>query len=152
MIFESVKFADLTRDLAPYPVRHICFTPRKRDHANVRQVVCRRQFTEDLSSVFWVCGQEPKSDEIMSFTTAHGLRKLKYCLLRFLLKTPKRLHEKCPHTVGDVVLFEKGIPVNFVVNQVSEIEDGITLRGVEDAISRRAQLFKRFHRQLPFGK
>lgn len=95
--------------------------------------------------MFWVCGQEPKSDEIMSFTTAHGLREFEYCLLRFLLKTPKCLHKQSSHTVCYVILFEKGLPVDFVVNQVSEIKDGISLRGIEDAISRCAQLFKRFH-------
>jgi hypothetical protein len=89
--------------------------------------------------------QHAQTDEIVSLTATHSLRELEYRLLRFLLKTPKRLHEKCPHTVGDVVLFEKGLPVDFVVNQVDEIKNRIPLGSVEDAFSRCAELLEGFH-------
>lgn len=74
----------------------------------------------------------------MRLTTAHGLLQFKDTLLRFAFQAAKALFKQRLHPLGDKVLVKKRHRVNFVGNQVRNIQHGITALGIKNTGTRDA--------------
>jgi len=80
----------------------------------------------------------------VGFATAHRLGELEEGLLRLALEATERLHQEGLHAFGDLVFLEKALLVDFTVREVSEVQDGIALGHVKDAVARGAKFLEGF--------
>ena len=93
----------------------------------------------DLFSELGVFSEEAKSQKVVRLTATHCLLEFEQTLVRLTLQSTETVLQQGLHALGDVDLREELVGVDPIVNEIRQVQDGIPLLGIKDALTRLAQ-------------